>query len=205
MNEHLLSDADIFAQHIVIAIDCLDQSRAMDRIFRDPKHSGNFKDAPHFYRTAFWAMKYRFEIEVYKLFDKKGKSFDNFKNLLTQNGLLSSSNAQLYKKRRSDAQCDLTAINNRRNKIRAHSDSEYFNNPSCLEDQNPIDYDCIRELLMIMLSICNGVILRLTDDVPANLHGIGNSDDFVRLFGYETEFDKIVHNFPAKTILGEIP
>ena len=52
----LLSDADIFAQHIVSTIDCLDQSSAMDRIFSDPKHLGAYREAPHFYRTAYLVM-----------------------------------------------------------------------------------------------------------------------------------------------------
>jgi len=71
--ESVYQDARIFAQHIVIAIDCLDQSRAMVKIFCDPKFSSRYKDAPHFFRTAYHAMRFRFEIEIDKLFDTKSK------------------------------------------------------------------------------------------------------------------------------------
>lgn len=95
--EKLLSDADIFAQHIVSAIDCLDQSNAMDRIFSDPKYLGAYREAPRFYRTAYLAMLFRAEMEVCKLFDQKGKSFDSFKNELARNGLLRTDNGRDYK------------------------------------------------------------------------------------------------------------
>lgn len=89
--ESTYQDACIFAQHIVIAIDCLDQSRAMDKIFSDPEFSSRYKDAPHFFRTAYHAMRFRFEIEVDKLFDPKSKSFGSFKNRLIQNNMKKNS------------------------------------------------------------------------------------------------------------------
>lgn len=194
MSEQLLSDANIFAQHIVIAVDCLDQTRAMDKIFSSPEHSIQYKVAPYFYRTAFHAMRFRLEIEVAKLLDQHGKSFDSFKNHLSRNGLIAAADLEKYNECLHKAQRDLRSIKNRRNKIHAHSDADYFNAPDIFSEEHPVNWNCVRELLLIMLHICNGVILRLTQEGIAPLRGIGNSDDFVRLFGYETAFEKLCNN-----------
>ena len=85
MKETAYQDACIFAQHIVVAVDCMDQSRAMNKMFCNPSFSANYRIAPHFFRTAYHALRFRFEIEVSKLFDQKGKSFDSFKNDLVRN------------------------------------------------------------------------------------------------------------------------
>ena len=53
----------------------MDQSCAMDKIFRDPRFSSKYKIAPYFFRTTYHALRFRFEIEVSKLFDQKSKSF----------------------------------------------------------------------------------------------------------------------------------
>ena len=53
-NEVAYLDACIFAQHIVTAIDCADQSRAMVRMFCDPCNSPKYKIAPHFFRTTYF-------------------------------------------------------------------------------------------------------------------------------------------------------
>lgn len=198
MLEQLMVDADIFAQHIVIAVDCLDQTRAMDKIFSNPEYSAQYRVAPHFYRTAFHAMRYRLEMEIDKLFDQKSKSFDSFKNNLSRNKLIADPEAEKYKECKHKAQGDLRAISDRRNKIHAHSDAGCFNNPDTFAEEHPVNWDCVRELLLIMLHICNGVILHLAQEGPAPLRGIGNSDDFIRLFGYETEFEKFCNIKPYK-------
>lgn len=188
--ESTYQDACIFAQHIVIAIDCLDQSRAMDKIFSDPEFSSRYKDAPHFFRTAYHAMRFRFEIEVDKLFDPKSKSFGSFKNRLIQNNMFSGEAAIAYKNAKQGAQKDLKQIHMRRNKIQAHSDVEAFNNPDVFSDEHPFCWDTVRKLLICMLNICNQVIFTYTKEGLSQPYGIGNSDDFVRLSGCETDFDK---------------
>lgn len=204
----LLSESRIFAQHIVIAIDCLDQSCAMDKIFTDSKHAAEFKAAPYFYRTAYHAMRFRFELEVNKLFDQESRSFDSFKNDLSNyeknsqqeaasftNGLSSGKRilqqkAVSFKLAYKLAENDINVIRNRRNKIHAHSDANCFNDPDLFSEAHPFNRENIRKLLLSMLDLCNAVILCYTEEGIAQLHGIGNSDDFVKLFGYETTFKK---------------
>ncbi len=188
--ESVYQDARIFAQHIVIAIDCLDQSRAMVKIFCDPKFSSRYKDASHFFRTAYHAMRFRFEIEIDKLFDTKSKSFDSFKNHLIQNNMLSNEAAIAYKNAKREAKRDLKQIHTRRNKIQAHSDAKTFNDPDVFSEEHPFCEDNVRKLLICMLNICNRIIFTYTEIGIAQLYGLGNSDDFVRLFGCETDFDK---------------
>lgn len=186
----LLSDSRIFAQHIVIAIDCLDQSCAMDKIFTDPKHAAEFKAAPHFYRTAYHAMRFRFELEVNKLFDQESRSFDSFKNDLSNYEKNFQQEAASFKLAYKLAENDINVIRNRRNKIHAHSDADCFNDPDLFSEAHPFNQKNIRKLLLSMLGLCNAVILCYTEEGIAQLHGIGNSDDFVKLFGYETTFKK---------------
>ncbi len=183
-------DAHIFAQHIVIAIECMNQSCAMDRVFSDPECSSSYKIAPRFFRTTYHALRFRFEIEVSKLFDQKGKSFDSFKNELTQNNLLRLDFAEAYKNAKQTAQKDIEQIRVRRNKIHAHSDIETFRNPDIFSEEHPFDWESIRKLLFSMLNICNWIILTQTKAEIPQLYGADNSDDFVRLFGCETEFEK---------------
>ena len=180
--EKLLSDADIFAQHIVSAIDCLDQSNAMDRIFSDPKYLGAYREAPRFYRTAYLAMLFRAEMEVYKLFDQKGKSFDSFKNELARNGLLRTDNGKDYKDAKKEAKNDIETIRLRRNKVQAHSDAEFFNNPDVFVENHAVQWSNIRNLLDCMLKICDWAIICCTQEGIGQTYSTINSDDFVQLF-----------------------
>lgn len=195
-------DARIFAQHIVIAVDCMDQSSAMDRIFRDSRFSSTYRVAPHFFRTTYHALRFRFEVEVSKLFDQNGKSFDSFKNDLIHNNIIPAKETTAYKNARQVAQKDLSQIHKRRNKIHAHSDSEVFGNPDVFSEENPFCWDNIRKLLIHMLYICNLTIFKYTEAGVAQTYGISNSDDFVRLFDCKTAFekqcDKILKNFGGK-------
>lgn len=188
--EATYKEAHIFAQRIVIAINCMDQSCAMDRVFSDPQFSPKYKIAPHFFRTAYHALRYRFEIEVNKLFEQKSKSFDNFKNQLSQISLIRSVDEEAYKRAKQIAKKDLEEIRIRRNKIHAHSDAETFCDPDIFSKQHPICMDVIRALLISMLNICNWVILCDTSTTLPQLYDFGNSDDFVRLFGCKTESEK---------------
>lgn len=185
-------NAHIFAQHIVTAIDCMDQSCAMDKIFRNPRFSSKYKIAPYFFRTTYHALRFRFEIEVSKLFDQKSKSFDSFKNGLVHDSLISAKETTAYKDAKQIACGDLKQIRTRRNKIHAHSDSGVFDNPDIFSDEHLFCWENVRKLLICMLEICNWVILKYTEEGTAQIYGIGNSDDFIRLFGCETEFEKQV-------------
>lgn len=190
--ESLYAEANIFAQHIVIAIDCLDQSHAMSKIFCDPRFSSRSKDAPHFFWTAYNAMRFRFEIEVNKLFDqnKKSKSFDLFKDFLAQNNIVSPDYLAAYKNAKRAAKKDIDQIHVRRNQIHAHTDIKTFYNPDTFSEEHPFHGESIRKLLICMLNLCNMVIFNHTKVGAAQLYGISNSDDFVKLFGCETESDK---------------
>lgn len=198
--EVAFQNAHIFAQHIVIAIDCMDQSCAMDKIFRDPRFSSKYKIAPYFFRTTYHALRFRFEIEVSKLFDQKSKSFDSFKNGLVHDKLISAKETMAYKDAKQIAHGDLSQIRTRRNKIHAHSDSEVFDNPDIFSDEHPFCWENVRKLLICMLEICNLVIFKYTEEGIAQTYGIGNSDDFTRLFGCETEFEKHYNKLKTRGI-----
>ena len=104
--------------------------------------------------------------------------------------MVSSEAAIAYKNAKQGAQKDLKQIHMRRNKIQAHSDVEAFNNPDVFSDEHPFCWDTVRKLLICMLNICNQVIFTYTKEGLSQPYGIGNSDDFVRLSGCETDFDK---------------
>lgn len=193
-----LEDAYIFAQHIVIALDCLGECKAMNRIFTG-EHKHEYKKAPHFYRTAHQAMIYRFQMEVAKLFDddNKAKTFDEYKNLLFKNNVLSSSLSAEYKTLKKQADASLCEIKNLRNKILAHSDKEFFNTHDTFAEQHQYDIDAIEKLLKNMLCICNHVILKFTKEAPAPLFSVYNNDDFVKLFGYTTEAERELERWLA--------
>lgn len=195
--EKLYGDACIFAQHIVIALDCLDECRAMNKIFTSSQHKDQYRVARHFYRTAYHAMRYRFHMEVAKLFDshRDSEKFDHFKNRVYRAGLIDITDKSKYSELKGNAQKDIEVIKDRRNKIYAHSDKSVFNEPDQYLDEHPFDEEVIETLLHTMLYICNKVIIHLTKDIPAQLFSTNNGDDFVKLFGYETKSEVAFREF----------
>lgn len=195
--DQYMDDARMFAQHIVVALDCLSQVQAMDQIFGQKKHQVDYRKAPHFYRTAYHAMLYRFQMEVIKLFDKDGDSytFPEFKNILYKNGLLTHQMGDDYEMCHKIAKKDIGAIRTRRNKDLAHPDKEWFNRPEQLYNENPLNFDRIDKLLQVMLLICDKILLQNSEYGPAQLYSTYNGDDFVKLFGYETRDEKETREF----------
>ena len=190
-------DASIFAQHIIIALDCLEEARAMQSIFWQEKYESQYKIAPHFYSTAYHALLFRCQVEIAKLFDENSYRFAQFKNDLCRAKEIELSDCEEYTLREKIADKDLKAIRNRRNKVLAHSDKEYFNNPKELFDNEPVNLETIKPLLLTMLKICNRVIFNSSEYGPANLYSTYNGDDFVKLFGvktwYEHDMEKHLH------------
>lgn len=195
--EKLFDDACIFAQHIVAALDCLGECRAMNQIFTSPQHKDQYPVARHFYRTAYFAMRFRFHMEVAKLFDSDShsESFPNFKNRAYHAGLIDATDKSKYSELKGNAQKDIDVIEERRNKIYAHSDKCVFNEPDQYLDEHPFDDKTIETLLYTMLFICNKVIIHLTKDIPARLFSADNNDDFIKLFGYETKSEVALRKF----------
>lgn len=72
MGEYV-KDASIFAQHIIIALDCLEEARAMQSIFSQEKYESQYKIAPHFYSTTYHALLFQCQMEIAKLFDEGGR------------------------------------------------------------------------------------------------------------------------------------
>lgn len=183
----LVADAKIFAQHIVVALDCLGEMEAMRNIFTSQEHQEQYKKASHFYFTAYHAMQYRVQMIIANLFDNSGKSFDTFKNTVCKNTSLF--NFSDYVNKKKAAQQDINAIRTIRNKFLAHPDKAYFNCPETVYDNNPFSFQTIEKLLFSMLCLCNKIILYYDKAVPAQLFSAYNRDDFIKLFGYKTEDD----------------
>jgi len=195
MGRDLFADARIFAQHIVIALDCINECKAMNQIFGEEKLTDLYKTAPVFFKTAYQAMRFRYQIETVTLFDNKGCNFDEFKNSVSKKKLISPQYIEHYRQCRKIAEGELNNLHSRRNKVLAHSDREFFSTPDIFIEENPVDVQKIKALLLSMLKICNAVILHCTENGSAQLHSTAFGDDFVKLIGRKTEADIIADKF----------
>lgn len=189
--------ASMFAQRIVVALDCLEEARAMQKIFVQEKFRTQYQTAPHFYLTAYFAMLFRFQVDVAKLFDNKTGtySFECFKNELARAGKIKTQDAYEFKHKKDIADDDLTELRKRRNTFFAHTDKKYFNDPQCVFRNHPVSFDNIKQLLQIMLKICNQVIWDSSQHGSPCLYSTYNGDDFVKLFGYTTQSEKETEEF----------
>ena len=194
-----VKDALIFAQHIIIALDCLEEARAMQSIFSQEKYESQYKIAPHFYSTAYHAMLFQCQMEIAKLFDEGGHgapyTFDRFKNKLCKSNEIGPSYIENYKLKKRIADKDLQAIKSRRNGYLAHSDEKYFDKPQILFSNEPVNSEAIKSLLLAMLTICNRVIFNSADYGPVHLYSTYNGDDFVKIFGCKTWYEQDAENY----------
>lgn len=190
MNEEdYLENASIFAAHIVVALDCLEEARAMNRIFSQEKYQSHLKTAPNFFKTAYHAMLYRFQMEVALLFEENSNviSFLQFKNQLAQDHIIGKEQIEKFKSAYKDSKAVLGDISKKRNKYLAHLDKQYFNAPGPFIYYDMVDFDKLESLLRCMLYICNYVIMMSTKKGIARIQTTRNGDDFVKLFGYLTK------------------
>lgn len=195
MNDKFFDYANIFAQHIIKALDCLHEYNAMNTVFEQEENLKQFNIAPHFFLTAYHAMLFRFEIEVCKLFDENSYSFNNFKNSLIKNNIIQKNEVEKYVVAYNVARNDIKEILNKRNKLNAHSDKDVFLTPDIYAEEHSYKSSNVNRLLYEMLWICNLTIQRQTTDGIPQIKGTDNGDDFLKLFGYETEAEIEYRNF----------
>ena len=186
----VVHEACMFAQHIVVALDCMHETQAMSMIFANKANLPQFKIAPHFYLTSYHAMEYRMQLEIIKLFDKSSRSFVNFEDDLKKNKWITETDIDQFESKWSLYENDIEAIRKRRNKVIAHSDAKYFRHPEIIFETNKIDLCHLEDLLQSMLGICNGIIQSYVKEGIPPLFSTFNGDDFVKLFDMETEAEQ---------------
>lgn len=189
----LLLEAHILADHIVNAMDCIGQVEAMHLIFSMEQHKDFYKKAPHFFLTARNAMVYRFQLEVAKLFDTDSDTiaFPPFKDAIARGKHIGKNFLTRYKTLYKQTKSSINNIQLRRNKMLAHANYNASHDILSFQKELPFDLDQMKELLLTMLEICNKVIQKYTNGA-IELHAYFGNDDFVRLFGYETEAEKVI-------------
>ncbi len=188
----LVIESQILGEHIVNSLDCIGQVSAMHRICSMEKYRETYKTAAHFFVTAEQAMVYRYQIEIAKLFDNHGDTigFSRFKNAISAGKHLDNRYIEKYRAQHKLAEASINSILERRNNILAHANYAISHDIATYQREHNLDIKQLKKLLEIMLEICNAVIIKYSDGVPELFSYAGN-DDFLRLFGIETEAEVV--------------
>lgn len=197
--EKLYIEAQIYAEHIINALDCIGEVQAMHQVFKNGQHEDILKTAPHYFITARQAMVYRYQIEVAKLFDSRRDSLDfsRFMKSINSGNYIPQSLSDRFKERDSESKECLKAIKNRRNKILAHADVAHAKDIVTYQKEQTFELEKVQALLFTMLEVCNTLIITYSK-TPADMYSYANNDDFLRLFGLETSADKTLNLYLGK-------